>query len=163
MRKILFVLISVIAVVDSNAQLVSIGYFPFNNTISITSNPEKLFWVDTRIETNTFYGNSNPEVFGMINLKRSDSISFYTGLSCRLVALDGFEDGNYIGGYSISIGTRFKPFEKWRNLHFMVELSPYINKDFSSGILRSYIGVSYTLKKRKKNSASKKLQAKESN
>lgn len=131
-----------------NAQQLSIGYFPFNNTFSITSNPERLLMVDGRVETNTFYGNINPEVLGFINIKRTDILNLYSGLGCKVIIIDGFNDGDFIGGFTVSVGSRFKPFEKFDNVHFLFELSPYFNKEFSSGTLRAYIGVSYKFKKR---------------
>ena len=147
MNKALLTTLLIITLTKLSAQPLSIGYFPFNNTLSITSNPEKLIMIDGRIETNTFFGNINPEIFGIINIKRTDLYNLYSGLSCKTLLIDGFNDGNFIGGYAVSVGTRFKPFEKFNNLHFLFELSPYFNKEFNSGILRAYMGISYKFKK----------------
>ncbi len=125
------------------AQQPSIGYFPFNNTLSITSDPERLLFVDGRLETNTFFGNLNPEIALCFNLKRSVEYNLYSGLSCKSNIIDGFVDGDYIGGYSVMFGSRFKPFVKHKNVHLLFELSPYFNKEFDSAILRTYAGVSY--------------------
>lgn len=149
MNKLFFTVVLIISLTKLNAQQLSVGYFPFNNTFSITSNPDKLLILDIRVETNTFFGNINPEIFGMINIKRSDSYNIYSGLSCKMIIIDGFNDvEEYIGGYALSIGSRFKPFEKFDNIHLIFELSPYFNKEFESGILRAYLGVSYKFKKR---------------
>ncbi len=147
MNKIFFTIVLITSLTKLNAQQLSIGYFPFNNTFSITSNPERLIIIDGRIETNTFFGNINPEIFGIINIKRSDLFNIYSGLSCKTIIIDGFNDEDFIGGYAISLGSRFKPFEKFDNVHFLFELSPYFNKEFKSGILRAYIGISYKFKK----------------
>jgi hypothetical protein len=147
MNKIFFTIILIISLSKLNAQPLSVGYFPFNNTFSITSNPERLIMIDGRVETNTFFGNINPEIFGIINIKRSDLFNIYSGLSCKMIILDGFNDDGFIGGYSISLGSRFKPFEKFDNVNFLFELSPYFNKEFKSGTFRAYIGLSYKFKK----------------
>lgn len=147
MKKIVVLVILSSALTPLHAQ-VSLGYFPFNNTFSITSNPDKLILVDGRLETNTFYGNINPEIFGLINIKRSDLVNIYSGLSCKMLINNGTTDGNYLGGYSISVGTRFKPFEKYHHIHFVFELSPYFSREFTSGTLRAYLGISYKFGKR---------------
>ncbi len=149
MRKILFLFFTISLLPEAKAQL-SLGYYPFNNTLSITSNTEKRIWVDGRLETNTFYGNINPEIFAMFNLKRTGFYNIYTGLSCKSVLMDGFVDGDFIGGYSLSVGSRIKPFRRQNNVHFMFELSPYVNKEFNSGILRAYLGVAYHFRGLKK-------------
>lgn len=147
MNKIFLTILLIISLTKLNAQQLSIGYFPFNNTFSITSNPDRFVMIDGRVETNTFFGNINPEIFGIINIKRSDLFNIYSGLSCKTIIIDGFNDGSFIGGYAVSVGSRFKPFEKFDNVHFLFELSPYFNKEFKSGILRAYIGISYKFKK----------------
>lgn len=148
MSKILFTIVLVTSIARLNAQQLSMGYFPFNNTLSITSNPDKLLVIDGRLETNTFYGNINPEIFGIVNIKRSDLVNVYTGLSCKTILIDGFTNGDFIGGYAVSVGSRFKPFEKFHNVQFLFELSPYVNKEFESGMLRAYLGVSYKFNKK---------------
>jgi hypothetical protein len=148
MNKIFFPILLLISLTKLNAQQLSIGYFPFNNTFSITSNPERLIMIDGRVETNTFFGNINPEIFGIININRSDLFNVYSGLSCKTIIIDGFNDGDFIGGYAVLLGSRFKPFEKFENVHFLFELSPYFNREFKSGIFRAYIGISYKFKKR---------------
>lgn len=143
MRKIFIALLLIMTVSTINAQQLSVGYFPFNNTLSITSNPDRLLLLDGRVETNTFFGNLNPELFGLINIKRSDLCNLYLGLSCKAILIDGFSNGGYIGGYALSAGSRFKPFERLDKFHVLFELSPYCNKKFSSGILRAYFGIAY--------------------
>ncbi len=147
--KLCLALFLMISLAKLNAQQLSIGYFPFNNVLSITSNPERLLMFDVRVETNTFFGNINPELFGVVNIKRSETFNIYSGLSCKAILIDGFNDGDFVGGYAVSLGTRFKPFEKFNNIHFLLEVSPYFNKELTSGTLRAYLGVSYKFKKRK--------------
>ncbi len=121
-------------------QKISLGYFPFNNTLSGTSNPEQAIWADGRLKPTTFYGNINPEFLARINLKRTDFYNLYTGAGFKMILIDGFNDGIYAGGYSVAIGARFKPIVKWSNVHVVFELSPYFNREFSSGILRALSG-----------------------
>jgi hypothetical protein len=135
------------------AQQLAIGYFPFQNTLSISSNPERLFWIDGRIETNTFFGNLNPELLGLVNIKRTKYVNLYSGLSCKMNFIDGFNDQQFIGGYSINFGVRIKPFETISNLYFIFEIAPYVNREFSSGLLRTYWGISYKFDKKIKKHA----------
>lgn len=150
MKKIITICLLLFVVMQLKSQQLSVGYFPFNNTFSITSNPERLLWLDARIETNTFYGNLNPELLGLINIKRTDFYNVYLGMGCKMNFIDSFNEVNYIGGYTAAFGSRIKPFEKWSNFYFVFELSPYVNKEFSSGILRAFLGISYKFKGRNK-------------
>lgn len=144
MKKLL-VLILLVNALQLKAQI-SIGYFPLNNAFSVTSDPDKLLWVDGRIETNTFFGNIDPELFGMINLHRDSKYSIYSGLSCRFTVSGASEDNDIIAGYSVTAGSRFTPVEKWKKLQIIFELSPYLNNQFNSGLLRAYLGISLKLK-----------------
>ena len=150
MTKIRLLFLLMLVLPEVNAQQLSLGYFPFNNTLSVTSNPDRLFWADGRFETNTFYGNINPELLGRINVKRTDFYNLYTGAGFKMILIDGFNDGIYAGGYSVAMGARFKPIVKWSNVHVVFELSPYFNREFSSGMLRAYLGIAYKFKGRKK-------------
>ena len=131
-----------------HAQSFSVAYFPFNNAFSVTSNPERLFMVDLRLETNTFFGNINPEILALFNVKRAERINIYTGLGLKAVFIDGFNEQDVIGGYAVTFGARFKPFDKFEDLQFLFELSPYLNSALESGTLRAYVGISYRFKKR---------------
>jgi hypothetical protein len=78
-----------------------------------------------------------------INLKRTEVINYYfgTGLSFNPANLNA--DLPITNGYFMDFGIRAKPFIKIRNLQVVFEISPYINKEFKSGNLRTRIGIAW--------------------
>lgn len=145
-NKIIFFLFCIFLNKVAVAQI-TVGYFPFQNVLNISSNPEKLIWIDGRLQTNTFIGNISPEFFGLINLKRTSLVNYYAGLGTMINTIDN--SNNFISGYSLTIGTRIKPFEKFPNFSFVFEVSPYVNKDLKvvGGLFRAFLGISYRIGK----------------
>lgn len=142
MKKIIltFVFVSIQRILFSQ---VAISYFPFQSLLSISTNTEKLLFIDYKIETNNFISNLNMEFSPKFNLKRTEGINYYigTGLSFNPANLNA--DLPITNGYFIDFGIRAKPFIKIRNLQVVFEISPYINKEFKSGNLRTRIGIAW--------------------
>ena len=142
MKKIWILLIFAFSIGKTYSQI-AVSYYPFQSILSVSSNTDKLLWADLRIETNTFFSNMNMEFDAMINIKRTDWVNYYAGLGINVNPLYGFKDLPSTNGYVLNIGVRVKPIQKYKNLQVMFELSPYFNRNFDGGMVRTLLGISY--------------------
>jgi len=122
---------------------VAISYFPFQSILSISTNTEKILFVDYKIETNNFISNLNMEFSPKFNLKRTEWINYYIGAGLSFNPANLYADLPITNGYFIDFGLRAKPFIKIRNFQVVFEISPYINKEFKSGNIRTRIGLAW--------------------
>ncbi len=132
-----------------SAQL-SIGYYPFQSELSFSINSGRNVWGDLRIASNTFFGNVTVEPILMVNLKKKEMINYYGGIGMNLNFFNAADNFSIINGYNLHFGMRAKPIKQLNNLHFIFEISPYMNQNFDGGILRTRIGVAYQFSKTKK-------------
>jgi len=128
---------------------VSVGYFPFQSEITMSSHSERLLWADLRIASNTFFGNVTSEPIMMINVKRSEKANLYAGAGLNFNFVNAVSDISVFNGYTFSFGTRAKPLKELNNLHFIFEISPYFNPNFDGGLLRSRLGLAYQFGKKR--------------
>ncbi len=149
MKKIkwLFVAILFLSAQKITAQA-SLGYYPFQSELSISSNPNKILWGDMRLLTNTFWGNITVEPALMVNIKRSKSVNYYTGIGVNCNFFNGFNDVSVINGYSLNFGARIKPIENVPNLQCIFEIAPYMNQSFDGGLLKTRLGLAYQFEKK---------------
>ncbi len=153
MRRI-FLLILVFTIANKNVLLAqaSVGYYPWSSLLSVSTNPKKAVWLDTRLQTNSLFSSLSLDILPMINLKRGEVVQWYLGGGLRLNPLykiaDARADLITIDGYSINVGVRIAPLPKNRNVQLAVELNPYVKDDFASGVLKSHFGLIYVFKKR---------------
>jgi hypothetical protein len=127
----------------------AIAYYPFNNLLSISTNPDKSFWVDFRFQTNSLTTSLTNEIAPMVAIKRQPSALYYVGGGVNwypLRAIEGDSFNTLINGYFLSAGVRAFPLEKNRRLGVNFELSPLVFKNFDLGTFRALLGVSYRLK-----------------
>lgn len=122
---------------------VAISYFPFQSLLTVSTNTENNLFADLKIETNNFISNFNVEVSPKINFKKLENVNYYTGLGISLNPANSFDNLPITNGYFIDFGMRAKPFEKIKNLQFVFEISPYINKEIKGGNLRTRIGLAW--------------------
>lgn len=146
---LLFISTSILYKPSLSAQA-SLGYYPFQSELSVTSNPNKILWGDMRLLTNTFWGNITVEPALMVNIKRSKFVNYYTGISVNCNFFNGFNDVSVINGYSLNFGARIKPIEHLPNLQCIFEIAPYMNKDFDGGLLKTRLGLAYHFKRKEK-------------
>ncbi len=127
----------------------SVAYYPFNNVVSVSSNADRAFWVDARVQTNTVFGSLSTTFCPMVNVVRKERINYYTGLGIRANFLNGLDNRDILEGYSLHIGARAHvPFVP--NLRVAVEIAPYSRKDFKVGVLQSFLGIAYQFAKKPK-------------
>lgn len=144
MKKLAILLFMFFALAKLQAQ-VAVGYYPFQSILSVSTNTEKLFWADLRVETNTFFSNMNTEISPMWNFKRTNSINYYIGAGLNFNPSNIFQNLDAVNGYAFDFGVRLKPlpFQHLKNVQVMFEISPYFNTEFTSGKLRTLLGFAY--------------------
>ncbi|WP_159468945.1 hypothetical protein [Dyadobacter sp. 3J3] len=132
----------------------SVGYYPWSNLLTISTNPRKIFWVDGRFQTNSLFSSLSVDILPMINFKRGEITQWYIGGGVRLNPLyriaDSSADLVTVDGYSLNVGVRIKPLPQNRNIQLALELNPYVKDKFDSGVLKSHFGVVYVFTKKKK-------------
>ena len=127
----------------------SVAYYPFNSVVSVSTNADRAFWLDARVQTNTVFGSLSTTFCPMVNVTRREQFNVYTGLGIRANFLTGIDNRDVLEGYSLHIGTRVKvPFVP--NLRAAFEIAPYSRKDFKVGVLQSYLGLVYQFAKKPK-------------
>ena len=134
----------------------SIGYYPWNGLLSFSTNPRKPLWLDTRVQTNSLFSSLSVDLLPLINLKRGEVAQWYLGGGLRINPLYRIADPKAklltVDGYSINFGVRLAPISQNRRIQVALELNPYINDGFASGVLKSHFGVVYVFRKKEKDS-----------
>jgi hypothetical protein len=144
MIKRLFILTLLTASFSFNglAQM-SVGYMPFESIISISTNTDRLIWGELRIQSNTFFGNVVTEPSLRWNFKRQNQANYYVGAGVSVNPFNPVQDLELIEGYAIAFGSRIKPIVKYPKIQLIFEISPYYNRYFDGGTLKSHLGVAY--------------------
>ena len=132
----------------------SVGYYPWSSLLSVSTNPRKAVWLDTRFQTNSLFSSLSVDLLPMINLKRGEVVQWYIGGGLRLNPLYRIADADAdlitIDGYSLNVGVRISPLPQNRNIQVALELNPYVKDEFDSGVLKSHFGLVYVFGKKKK-------------
>lgn len=139
-KTILIILVMISLTAKSQ---LAISYSPFQSLLGISTNTDKLLWLDYKIETNTFASNLNMEFSPKINFIRKTQVNYYVGAGISFNPINSGSDLTVTNGYFFDFGTRIKPFLNYKSIQILFELSPYINNQFSGGNIRTRLGVSY--------------------
>ncbi|KPM48599.1 hypothetical protein [Jiulongibacter sediminis] len=131
---------------ESKAQ--SVAYYPFSSILSVSTNPDKGFWLDGRFQMNSFFSSLATEIAPAINLNKNTKGRFYFGGGIRANALAASAGNNFMEGYFINLGMRSAPFEKYPQVQIAFELSPFVASDFESGLFRSRLGLAYNFSRK---------------
>lgn len=129
---------------------ICISYFPFQSVLSISTNTNKRLWLDFKTETNTFASNLNMEISPKVNYKINNYSFYYLGMGSGFNPSRIGTESGWINGYFVDWGIRFKPLKKEQRFQLAFELSPYINKTFSGGNLRTKLGIAWNFNPRVK-------------
>lgn len=147
----LFILAFFLSPVVSFAQA-SVGYYPWSSLLSVSTNPQRAVWLDSRLQTNSLFSSLSIDILPIVNIKRGEVVQIYAGGGLRLNPLYKIADEKAnvitIDGYSVNIGTRIAPLPQLRNLQIAIELNPFVKKDIESGVLKSHFGFIYRFDKR---------------
>lgn len=132
------------------AQVV-VGYYPFNSVLTVSSNPRHRIWGEARFQTNSIFSSLNTELAPMVTFVRKPQHLFYAGVGANLGIVGKLVDSKtrLIQGYFLSVGTRVTPLVKVPQLGISFELTPYSRQDFKTGNFRSWLGVTWQLRKSK--------------
>src|SRR4051812_29578806 len=98
---------------------VAVSYYPFQSILSISSNTEKLIWLDYRVETNSFVSNLNMEFSPMWNIKRTAWVNYYIGPGVSFNPVYAAADVPVLNGYFLDFGTRIKPIQKYTGVQLI--------------------------------------------
>lgn len=142
MRSVLCLLAALFFFKTGKSQ-VAISYYPFQSIVSVATDVDKLVFLDYKLETNTFFANLNMELSPKIQLARRENINYYTGLGWSFNPMNAYSNLPISNGYFVDFGLRAKPFTQLKNLQVVFELSPYVNKYFVGGNLRSRLGIAW--------------------
>lgn len=127
----------------------AITYFPFTNFFSISTNPEKAIWLDTRFQLNSPSNSLSTEISPMISFARRTYSSMYFGGGVKFNYINTLAKLDVLEGYYINLGFRATPFEKKvRNVQLVFELSPFVGKNLNYGNFRANLGLGYIFRKR---------------
>lgn len=137
----------------ANAQ-VAIGYFPFQSILSVASNPEKALFADFKMETNNFITNMNMEFSPKINMQRTHLHTLYAGAGIVFNPANKWAGLPVSTGYFIDFGVRAKPLKNQAKLQVVFEVSPYVNRTFSSGNFRTRLGIAWNFNPGNRNTIS---------
>ncbi len=140
----LCLLILTLFVFNTQLKAQAISYYPFNSQLSIATNPTKVFWMDFRFQLNSYSSSLNTEPALMVNLGYTRNANIYAGAGLNLAVVGAIvEEKDLLKGYFGSVGMRAYPFEKAPKVSINFEISPYLNYDGTSGIVRAWLGLGY--------------------
>lgn len=146
--KIILIILVMISLTAKSQ--IAVSYSPFQSLLGISTNTDKLIWLDYKIETNTFASNLNMEFSPKINFIRKGYVNYYCGPGISFNPVYSGSDLPVTNGYFFDFGARIKPLLKYKSVQILFELSPYINNQFTGGNIRTRLGISYNFIRKKK-------------
>ena len=128
----------------------SVGYYPFNSfgLFTVSTNPEKRVWLDSRLQTNSLFEQLSTTFCPMVNISRTERVNYYVGPGIQINALNALNGDKILEGYSLHVGVRAAPVASLPNLRIAFELSPSARANFKSGVFYSYLGLVWHFSKR---------------
>jgi hypothetical protein len=146
MKKTLFLLLFALGTLEVSGQA-SLGYYPWSGLLSVSTNPTKVLWLDSRVQTNSLFSSLSLDLLPLLNIKRGEVAHWYLGGGLRVNPLYRLADPKArlitVDGYSLNVGVRAAPFAANRRFQVALELNPYVKRDFDSGVLKSHLGLVY--------------------
>lgn len=121
----------------------NVTYFPFNSMFSVSTNPNNVFWMDLRFQTNSYFSTLASEISPQVNVKSTDRADFYVGGGVRVNYGNLFNSYNPLEGYFLNGGVRARPFDKFKAIHVVFEISPYAVRQMDAGLFRANLGIGY--------------------
>ncbi len=152
MRKVILLLSLFLLVGGKTLGQASVSYYPWSGVIGISTNADKVFWFDTRVQTNSLFSSMSIDLIPLFNVSRGEIAQWYLGGGIRVNPLYRIADPNAalitVNGYSANVGVRIAPFAQHRNIKIALELSPFVRDDLEGGVLRSNFGLAYQIGKK---------------
>ncbi|MBB5284925.1 hypothetical protein HNQ92_003073 [Rhabdobacter roseus] len=152
MKKYLFVAVFALLGAQKAQAQASVAYYPWSGLLTVSTNPQRVLWLDTRFQTNSLFSSLSVDLLPLLNVRRGEVAQWYLGGGVRLNPLyriaDPKADLITLDGYSINLGVRVSPFAQNRQVQLALELNPYVKNDLASGVLKSHFGVVYVFRKK---------------
>ncbi len=132
---------------------ISVAYYLNQSEISVSTHTEKRVWGEVRFATNTFFGNVTTEPILQWNIKHNTKSILYVGVGANLNFFNVANSISILNGYTFHVGMRLKPIQNVQNFQIIGEVSPYLNRSFAGGVLRTSIGIAYQFDRKTKKSS----------
>lgn len=123
-------------------------YYPFTSQVSVSTNPTKKIWFDSKWQTNSFFSSLSTEISPYLNLSSSPKARLYTGAGVRInfIPLLTSSSKQLTEGYFATIGIRSALFTAYPQIQVGFELSPYVDRSLEIGLIRTSLGIGYYFK-----------------
>ena len=127
----------------------SVAYYPFNSfgLFTVSTNPEKRIWLDSRLQTNSLFEQLSTTFCPMVNVRRTERVNYYVGPGVQVNALNAVNGDDILESYSLHVGVRAAPVASLPNLRVAFELAPTARANFRSGVFYSYLGLAWHFRK----------------
>lgn len=122
---------------------IALAYYPWQSEVSICTSTDRTLFGELRTATNTFWGNITTEPILSVAIKRTEHVSYTAGLSASISPFNAASQLPLVNGYGLHLGSRIMPFEKYKGVQLLFEISPYTNRYFDGGLLRTRLGICY--------------------
>ncbi|MEY2792266.1 MAG: hypothetical protein RJA76_258 [Bacteroidota bacterium] len=147
MRKnLLLTIFFLISILKLNAQTIS--YYPFNSQLAVSTKNSSPIFLEARVQMNSATSLITTEIGPQILLSKKNNSFFYLGGGASIGWFNDIfiKQSSNLKGYYGSLGVRSYPFEKLNKLGLNFEITPYTDANFTTGLMRAWLGVSYKFK-----------------
>jgi hypothetical protein len=140
-------LLSVGISIKSTAQ--NISYFPFNSVVGIGTNPNKNVWGEMRLFTNSYFTSVTADLSPQFTVANTPRANYYVGGGVKFNVYNVFNNYNPVEGYFMNAGVRARPFDKYKRVQVIFEISPYAVREMDAGLFRTMLGIGYNFSRKK--------------
>jgi hypothetical protein len=127
----------------------SITYFPFNSVLGISTNPNNKVWGDLRLFTNSYFTSVTADISPQFNIVSTPRANYYLGAGVKFNTYNVFNNYNPVEGYFMNAGVRARPFDKYKKVQVIFEISPYAVREMDAGLFRTMLGIGYNFSQKK--------------
>lgn len=123
-------------------------YYPFTSQVSVSTNPTKKIWLDSKWQTNSFFSSLSTEISPFLNISPSPKARLYVGagIQANFIPLLTSTSAEITEGYFATVGVRSALFAAYPQIQVGFELSPYVHRSFEIGLIRTSLGIGYYFK-----------------
>ena len=134
------------SIFTSSAQTIS--YYPFNSQLSFSTKDSAPIFLEARVQMNSATSLITTEIGPQIPLSHKNNTLFYLGGGASIGWFNDvfLKKSSNLKGYYGTFGVRSYPFEKVSHLGLNFEITPYTDSQFTTGLMRAWLGVSYKFK-----------------
>ncbi len=147
--RIIILLSFFVAGIFSKTSAQSIVYYPFNSVLGVSTNPNNKVWADFRLFTNSYFTSVTVDVSPQFNVATTPRASYYVGAGVKFNIYNAFNNYNPLEGYFMNVGVKARPFDKYKKVHVVFEISPYAVREMDAGLFRTMLGIGYNFNQKK--------------